>query len=121
MTFKLKLSTRPDDFLGDVATWDKAEQALESALNGFTKSSGAVWEMNPKDGAFYGPKIDIAIMDALKRQYQVSSPFVFTIALLIVHLKVRHYPVGLSIASAFQPNIYDSRRQKQQPAAKQQR
>ncbi|KAB8342993.1 hypothetical protein FH972_022587 [Carpinus fangiana] len=72
-TFKLKLSTRPDDYLGDVATWDKAEAALSQALDNFCQKGGTKWELNPGDGAFYGPKIDITISDALKRDYQCAT------------------------------------------------
>ena len=68
--FKLKLSTRPEGFLGKIETWDKAETLLTSALNKFC-SDTVPWELNPGDGAFYGPKIDITITDALKREHQV--------------------------------------------------
>lgn len=68
-TFTLKLSTRPEKFLGDVATWDNAEKTLENALNKF----GHPWELNPGDGAFYGPKIDITISDALRRRHQCAT------------------------------------------------
>jgi threonyl-tRNA synthetase len=73
LTFKLKLSTRPEGFLGEIETWDKAEKTLQDVLNEFSKTSGTVWELNPGDGAFYGPKIDIQIGDALKRYFQVSK------------------------------------------------
>ncbi|KAF9407745.1 hypothetical protein HW555_012336 [Spodoptera exigua] len=59
-TFQLKLSTRPEKYLGELATWDQAEKALEDSLNKF----GRPWQLNPGDGAFYGPKIDITIQDA---------------------------------------------------------
>jgi threonyl-tRNA synthetase len=72
-TFKLKLSTRPEGFLGDIATWDKAESKLTEALNQFTAEGGGAWELNPGDGAFYGPKIDITISDALKREFQCAT------------------------------------------------
>ncbi|KAJ1532433.1 threonyl-tRNA synthetase, partial [Cladochytrium tenue] len=68
-TFSLKLSTRPDKYLGDVATWDHAEKVLAEALEKF----GSKWELNPGDGAFYGPKIDITIMDALRRRHQCAT------------------------------------------------
>lgn len=68
-TFHLKLSTRPDGFLGEIALWDMAEKQLEDTLN----KSGIQWELNPGDGAFYGPKIDITIMDALKRPHQCAT------------------------------------------------
>ncbi|KAF2827223.1 threonyl-tRNA synthetase [Ophiobolus disseminans] len=72
-TFKLKLSTRPDGFLGDIETWDKAEAKLTEALDKFTADGGGAWELNPGDGAFYGPKIDITISDALKREFQCAT------------------------------------------------
>ena len=72
-TFKLKLSTRPEGHLGDVATWDRAEEKLTSALNSFSKQGGVQWELNPGDGAFYGPKIDVTISDALKRDFQCAT------------------------------------------------
>lgn len=71
--FKLKLSTRPEKFLGDLETWDLAEAKLTNALNDFTASGGGKWELNPQDGAFYGPKIDITISDALKREFQCAT------------------------------------------------
>ncbi|KAF2259972.1 threonyl-tRNA synthetase-like protein [Lojkania enalia] len=72
-TFKLKLSTRPEGFLGEVETWNKAEAKLTDALNQFTAEGGGAWELNPGDGAFYGPKIDITISDALKREFQCAT------------------------------------------------
>jgi tRNA synthetase class II (G, H, P, S and T)/anticodon tRNA-binding protein len=73
MKFKLKLSTRPEKFLGEVATWDRAEATLQESLQEFARSHGAEWELNPGDGAFYGPKIDITIMDALHRWHQCAT------------------------------------------------
>lgn len=67
--FHLKLSTRPENFIGDIEIWNKAEAQLESALN----ASGFNWELNPGDGAFYGPKIDIKISDALRRKHQCAT------------------------------------------------
>lgn len=72
-TFKMKLSTRPEGHLGDVATWDRAEEQLTNALNDFKEQTGTPWELNPGDGAFYGPKIDITISDALKREFQCAT------------------------------------------------
>ena len=72
-TFKLKLSTRPEGFLGDIKTWDKAEAKLTEALDQFTAEGGGQWELNPGDGAFYGPKIDITISDALRREFQCAT------------------------------------------------
>ena len=64
--FSLELSTRPDNFLGEIATWDNAENQLKIVLDKF----GRPWKLNPGDGAFYGPKIDIKIKDALRRSHQ---------------------------------------------------
>ncbi|KAG9448755.1 hypothetical protein H6P81_008720 [Aristolochia fimbriata] len=68
-TFELELSTRPEKHLGDKETWDKAEAALSEALNEF----GKPWQINEGDGAFYGPKIDIGVFDALKRKFQCAT------------------------------------------------
>uniref|UniRef100_A0A803LRY7 threonine--tRNA ligase n=1 Tax=Chenopodium quinoa TaxID=63459 RepID=A0A803LRY7_CHEQI len=68
-TFELKLSTRPESFLGEKETWDKAEAALTEALDEF----GKPWQLNEGDGAFYGPKIDISVSDALKRKFQCAT------------------------------------------------
>jgi threonyl-tRNA synthetase len=68
-SFSLKLSTRPESFLGEVSVWDEAENRLEQALN----KSGYEWEINAGDGAFYGPKIDITIKDALNRPHQCAT------------------------------------------------
>lgn len=68
-TFQLRLSTRPEKFLGDVEQWNEAEQQLKESLDEF----GDKWEYNHGDGAFYGPKIDITIMDALRRPHQCAT------------------------------------------------
>ncbi|KAH8829106.1 hypothetical protein DL96DRAFT_1596667 [Flagelloscypha sp. PMI_526] len=68
--FSLELSTRPDNFLGKIETWDAAEEQLKVALD---KHAPGKWELNPGDGAFYGPKIDITIKDALKRSFQCAT------------------------------------------------
>ncbi|CCX13698.1 hypothetical protein FPQ18DRAFT_376845 [Pyronema domesticum] len=73
-TFKLKLSTRPEEkFVGDIETWNRAEAQLQEALEEFAAAGGSEWELNPGDGAFYGPKIDITISDALKREHQCAT------------------------------------------------
>lgn len=72
-SYKLKLSTRPDKYIGDTAMWDMAEQKLSEALDNFTRKTGSKWEMNPGDGAFYGPKIDITLTDALRRDHQCGT------------------------------------------------
>lgn len=69
--FKMELSTRPEKYVGDLETWDKAESNLENALNKFMGKGN--WELNPGDGAFYGPKIDIKISDALRRWFQCAT------------------------------------------------
>lgn len=71
--FKMKLSTMPENHLGDEATWKRAEAQLEKALEDFKQESGTPWELNPGDGAFYGPKIDITISDALRREFQCAT------------------------------------------------
>jgi threonyl-tRNA synthetase len=72
LEFSLKLSTRPadpKDRIGDDALWDKAEGALKAALG----KIGLPWELNPGDGAFYGPKIDFVVTDSLGRQWQTCT------------------------------------------------
>ncbi|KAJ5812279.1 hypothetical protein N7474_008580 [Penicillium riverlandense] len=69
-TFNLTLSTRPPKYLGDIDTWNEAEEQLRKAL---TRFKGNDWTVNPGDGAFYGPKIDITIADALQRQLQCAT------------------------------------------------
>ena len=69
LPYTAKLSTRPDEFLGDVATWDYAEAQLKAAL----ERSGMPYSVNEKDGAFYGPKIDFDITDAIGRKWQCAT------------------------------------------------
>lgn len=69
-TFKLKLSTRPEKYMGKLETWNLAEAKLRAALDEFAPGA---WELNEGDGAFYGPKIDITISDCLKRQWQCAT------------------------------------------------
>ncbi len=69
LSFTAKLSTRPDEFLGEIATWDNAEAQLKTALD----DSGLSYEINAKDGAFYGPKIDFDITDAIGRKWQCAT------------------------------------------------
>ncbi|XP_036699249.1 threonine--tRNA ligase 2, cytoplasmic isoform X2 [Balaenoptera musculus] len=68
-SFQLNLSTRPENFLGEVEIWDEAEKQLQNSLMEF----GKPWKMNPGDGAFYGPKIDIKIKDAIGRYHQCAT------------------------------------------------
>jgi len=69
LTYEMKLSTRPEGYLGEIEIWDQAEAALTKALN----ETGKEWKLNPGDGAFYGPKIDITVFDALKRRFQCAT------------------------------------------------
>ncbi|WIA11803.1 hypothetical protein OEZ86_002795 [Tetradesmus obliquus] len=69
LDYTMALSTRPEGYLGELELWNKAEAALEEALN----STGREWVMNPGDGAFYGPKIDITVYDALRRKFQCAT------------------------------------------------
>jgi len=71
MTYKLELSTRPKKALGDIALWNTAEEALARAMNTFVGHGN--WRVNPGDGAFYGPKIDIKVMDAMDRIHQCAT------------------------------------------------
>ncbi|ORY67096.1 threonyl-tRNA synthetase [Pseudomassariella vexata] len=74
MTFKLKLSTRPEKFMGEIETWDRAEGMLKESLDAFAAAEGGVpWTLNPGDGAFYGPKIDITLVDCLSREWQCAT------------------------------------------------
>uniref|UniRef100_A0A8C9QMP3 threonine--tRNA ligase n=1 Tax=Spermophilus dauricus TaxID=99837 RepID=A0A8C9QMP3_SPEDA len=68
-SFRLALSTRPSGFLGEPCLWDQAEQVLQKALEDF----GEPWDLNPGDGAFYGPKIDVHLHDALGRPHQCGT------------------------------------------------
>ena len=66
---ELKLSTRPEGFMGEAALWDRAEQGLEAALD----ATGLEWELQPGEGAFYGPKIEFALRDCLNRVWQCGT------------------------------------------------
>ena len=65
----IKLSTRPDQRIGSDEVWDKAEQALELALN----HQQLAWQLQPGEGAFYGPKIEFALKDCLGRIWQCGT------------------------------------------------
>jgi len=69
LTYQAKFSTRPDEFLGEVATWDHAEAELRAAL----ERAGLEYTLNEKDGAFYGPKIDFDVTDAIGRKWQCAT------------------------------------------------
>ena len=66
---KLELSTRPDKRVGTEEMWDKAEAALERAL----VDKGLEFDLNPGDGAFYGPKIDLHMTDSIGRSWQLGT------------------------------------------------
>lgn len=66
---RVKLSTRPKDFIGSPEVWEKAEAALAQAL----ARERIEYQINARDGAFYGPKIDFAVLDALKREWQLAT------------------------------------------------
>ncbi len=66
---RLELSTRPEQRVGSDELWDRAEEALTNALD----SQGLSYELNPGDGAFYGPKIDMHMTDSLGRSWQLGT------------------------------------------------
>ena len=65
----IKLSTRPENRVGDDLVWDKAENALELALN----NKGLKWDLQPGEGAFYGPKIEFSLKDCIGRVWQCGT------------------------------------------------
>jgi len=65
----VKLSTRPEKRIGSDEVWDKAEHALEQALN----AKGLEWDLQPGEGAFYGPKIEFSLKDCLDRVWQCGT------------------------------------------------
>ena len=69
LDYVAELSTRPDKFIGEKEDWDNAEIILEDVL----KKKEFSYKINPKDGAFYGPKIDIKLKDALGREWQCAT------------------------------------------------
>lgn len=69
LQYEAKLSTRPEEFLGEIATWDSAEAQLRLAL----ERSGQKYTLNAGDGAFYGPKIDFDVTDAIGRKWQCAT------------------------------------------------
>ena len=66
---QIKIALRPESRLGDDATWDRAEDALRSAL----RSAGVEWQELPGEGAFYGPKIEYHLKDAIGRTWQLGT------------------------------------------------
>ncbi len=69
LEYKFRLGTRPEGFLGDIETWDKAETVLKKVL----EKSGKEYSIAEGDGAFYGPKIDIVMKDAIGRDWQMGT------------------------------------------------
>ena len=69
LPFSAKLSTRPAEFMGEIATWDHAEAQLKAALD----AASMIYRLNEGDGAFYGPKIDFDVTDALGRKWQCAT------------------------------------------------
>lgn len=69
MEFEVELSTRPESFVGEIENWDRAEAGLKEAMD----RRGMSYEINEGDGAFYGPKIDFKIKDAIGRTWQCAT------------------------------------------------
>jgi threonyl-tRNA synthetase len=69
LDYSICLSTRPEEFMGEVETWNEAEAALKQTLD----AAGVEYTINEGDGAFYGPKIDVNIRDSLGRQWQCGT------------------------------------------------
>jgi threonyl-tRNA synthetase len=69
LAYEVKLATRPAEYLGERATWDHAERELHAALD----ASGLPYVVNEGDGAFYGPKIDFDVTDAIGRRWQCAT------------------------------------------------
>ncbi len=69
MTFDVELSTRPESYVGDIKNWELAEAGLKEAMD----KRGMKYEINEGDGAFYGPKIDFKVKDAIGRTWQCAT------------------------------------------------
>jgi threonyl-tRNA synthetase len=69
LSYEVKLSTRPEEYLGERETWDHAEAQLRAAL----EAAGQAYTVNEGDGAFYGPKIDFDVTDAIGRKWQCAT------------------------------------------------
>ena len=69
MDFEVELSTRPESFVGDIKNWEIAEAGLKEAMDKY----GMKYEINEGDGAFYGPKIDFKVKDAIGRTWQCAT------------------------------------------------
>jgi threonyl-tRNA synthetase len=66
---RIKLSTRPEKYIGTIDVWDHAESTLQRVL----EEEGIEYQLNPGDGAFYGPKIDFTVRDSLRRDWQLGT------------------------------------------------
>ncbi len=71
LEYSAELSTRPDDYMGEISLWDQAEAALQKIL--INELGEGNFEINPGDGAFYGPKIDLKMKDCLGREWQMGT------------------------------------------------
>ena len=69
LNYAIELSTRPESFIGEISVWDEAEKALEKAC----VATGHSFKINPRDGAFYGPKLDFKLTDSLGRVWQCGT------------------------------------------------
>ncbi len=69
MDYEFRMGTRPEKFMGDIESWDKAEAALKKVLD----KSGRPYKVLEGDGAFYGPKVDILMKDAIGREWQMGT------------------------------------------------
>ncbi len=69
MSFEVELSTRPESYVGEIENWDRAEAGLKAAMD----RRGMKYEINEGDGAFYGPKIDFKVKDAIGRTWQCAT------------------------------------------------
>src|SRR5574344_781482 len=69
MSFEVELSTRPESFVGEIENWDRAEAGLKEAMD----KRGMKYDINEGDGAFYGPKIDFKVKDAIGRTWQCAT------------------------------------------------
>ena len=71
LTYEAELSTRPDDYMGDIELWNQAEAALKKILD--KRYGEGNYEINEGDGAFYGPKIDLKMKDCIGREWQMGT------------------------------------------------
>lgn len=71
LTYVAELSTRPEDYMGDIELWNQAEESLKSILE--EKYGAGNYELNEGDGAFYGPKIDLKMKDCIGREWQMGT------------------------------------------------